>query len=69
MAKDLDKAQKLGQNRQNRYSMEDGLLKKHGKLVVAEPVRTALITATHYGITTAHPGKNKTKRLIKERYY
>jgi hypothetical protein len=49
--------------------MEDGLLKKHGKLVVAEPVRTALITATHYGITTAHPGKNKTKRLIKERYY
>jgi hypothetical protein len=65
-AKDLDKAQKLGQDCQNRYSIEDRLLKRHSKLVVAEPTCTALIVTTHCGITTAHPGKGKTKWLIKE---
>jgi hypothetical protein len=65
-AKDLDKVQKLGQGGQNGYSLEGGLLKRHGKLVVAEPVCTALIVTTHCGIATAHPGKGKTKRLIKE---
>jgi hypothetical protein len=68
-AKDLDETRKLGQDRQNGYSIEGGLLKRHGKLVVAEPVRIALIVTAHCGITTAHPGKGKTKRLIKERYY
>ena len=49
--------------------MDDGLLKKQGKLVVAESVRTDLITAAHYGITTAYPSKGKTKAIIKKRYY
>jgi hypothetical protein len=65
-AKDLDKAQKLGQNYQNRYSVEDRLLKRYRRLVVTEPVCTALITTAYYSITTAHLGKNKTKQLIKE---
>jgi hypothetical protein len=68
-ATDLDEARKLGMDGQNGYSVEEGLLKRHGKLVVAESVRTALIVTAHCGITTAHPGKSKTKRLIKERYY
>ena len=56
-------------NGQNGYSVEEGLLKRHGKLIVTESVRTALIMTAHCGITIAYPGKSKTKRLIKERYY
>ena len=37
--------------------------------MVAESVRTDLIAATYCGLTTAHPGKSKTRRLVKERYY
>ena len=37
--------------------------------MVAGSVRTALITASHCSLATAHPGKSKTKKLIKERYY
>jgi hypothetical protein len=68
-ATDLDEARKLGTAGQKGYSVEEGLLKRYGKLVVAESVRTPLIVTAHCGITTAHPGKSKTKRLIKERYY
>ncbi len=68
-APDLARARKLGQDRQGEYYIENGLLKKKGKLVVAEAARTALITASHCNLTTAHPGKGKTKELLKERYY
>ena len=49
--------------------MEDRLLTQHRKLVVAKSVCTDLITTAHCSITTAHPGKNKSKQLIKEQYY
>ncbi len=68
-APDLARARKLGQDRKGGYYIENGLLKKKGKLVVAEATRTALITASHCNLTTAHPGKGKTKELLKERYY
>jgi transposase InsO family protein len=68
-ALDLARVRKLGQERKGGYCIENGLLKRNGKIVVAESVRTALIAASHCGITTAHPGKGKTKQLIKERYY
>jgi transposase InsO family protein len=68
-AQDLDSARKLGQESKGGYSLENGLLKKESRLVVAESVRTALITASHCGLATAHPGQDKTKKLIKERYY
>jgi predicted aspartyl protease len=68
-ALDLDHARKLGQESKGGYSLENGLLKKEGRLVVAESARTALITASHCGLSTAHPGQDKTKKLIKERYY
>jgi transposase InsO family protein len=69
-ATDLERARKLGQQNKSGFSLGgDGLLKRNGKLVVAEAVRTDLIKAAHSTLTTAHPGKGKTKRLIKERYY
>ena len=67
--RDLRRARRLGQEDKAGYSMDNGLLKKQGKLVVAKSVRTDLITASHCSLATAHPGKNKTKALIKERYY
>ena len=68
-APDLARARKLGQQNKGGYTVQDGLLKRIGKLVVAQSVRTDLITASHCGVSTAHPGKLKTRLLIKERYY
>ena len=48
--------------------MDNGLLKKQGKLVVAESVCIDLIIAVYYSITTAYLGKGKTKAIIKKRY-
>jgi hypothetical protein len=45
------------------------LLKKEGRLVIAKLVQTALITASYYSLAIAYPGQDKTKKLIKERYY
>ena len=59
----------LGQNSKGGYAMDNGLLKKQGKLIVAKSVCTDLITAVYYGITTAYPSKGKTKAIIKKRYY
>ena len=68
-ASDLAHARELGTEGKKGYSLEDGLLKHNGRLVVAEAIRTALIDTAHSGLTTAHPGKSKTGSLIKERYY
>ena len=46
--------------------MDDRLLKKQGKLVVAKSVCTNLITAVYYGITTACLSKGKAKAIIKK---
>jgi hypothetical protein len=46
--------------------IEDRLLKRHRKLIVIKSVYIDLITTTYYSITTAYPGKTKTKQLIKE---
>ena len=59
----------LGQNNKGGYAMDNRLLKKQGKLIVAKSVCIDLITAVYYGITTAHPSKGKTKAIIKKRYY
>ena len=68
-ALDLGRARKLGQEGKGGYSLEGGLLKKEGRLVVAKSVRTALIIASYYSLAIAHLGQDKTKKLIKERYY
>ena len=66
---DLDQARQLGQEQKAGYSLDNGLLKRHGRLVVAKSNQTDLITAAHCALATAHPGKAKTKKLVKERYY
>ena len=59
----------LGQNSKGGYAMDNRLLKKQGKLVVAKSVCIDLITAVHYSITTAYLSKGKTKAIIKKQYY
>ena len=56
----------LRQNSKGGYTIDNRLLKKQGKLVVAESVYIDLIIAVHYGITTAYPSKGKTKAIIKK---
>jgi hypothetical protein len=68
-ATDLHRARKLGQNNQDGYSLENGLLKKQERLIVAKSTCIFLIIASYYSLTTAYPGKSKTKKLIKEQYY
>jgi hypothetical protein len=68
-ATDLARACKLGQNSKGSYTLDNGLLKYQGRLVVPESVRTDLITASHCSLATAHPGKSKTRELVKTRYY
>ena len=53
------------------YTMEDGLLKHRGRLVVAseDNLRTQLIAEAHTQVSTAHPGKTKTRKLLSTRYF
>jgi len=61
-----DAEQKVGQ-----WTLENGLLKHRDCLVVAPDnnLRTRLIKEAHAQISTAHPGKTKTRKLIGDRYY
>jgi hypothetical protein len=49
--------------------MKNGLLLRNGRLAVPETLRTQLISASHSTATTAHPGRNKTLQILKQRYY
>ena len=51
--------------------LKNRLLKHQGRLAVAEEqnLRTRLITKAHTQVSTAHPGKNKTRKIISDRYY
>ena len=53
------------------FVLEDGLLLYDGRLVVPDVnnLRTALIREAHDQISTAHPGRDKTYRLLRPRYY
>jgi hypothetical protein len=68
-APDLIRTRKLDADHQKEYYLQNELLKKQRRLVVTESVRTDLISLSYYTLATAHPGKRKTKALIKERYY
>ena len=50
---------------------ERGLLKHQEQLVVAKDgdLPTRLIAEAHGQLSTAHPGKNKTRKIIADRYY
>ena len=53
------------------WTLKNGLLKYQGRLMVAdEPgLRTRLIAEAHGQVSTAHPGKSKTRKLLCTRYY
>jgi len=55
----------------NDWALEKGLLKYQSRLVVPEDqnLRTRIIAEVHNQVSTAHPGKNKTRQLIRTRYY
>ena len=50
---------------------DNGLVTHQERLVVPDEnnLRTRLITEVHTQISTAHPGKTKTRKLIGDRYY
>ena len=52
-------------------SLKNGLLKYQERLVVVEEqnLQTQLIAKAHAQVSTAHPKKNKTYRIIGDRYY
>jgi hypothetical protein len=53
------------------WTLENRLLKHQDRLVVAKDndLRTRLIKEAHAQVSTAHPGKNKTRKIIADRYY
>src|SRR5277367_2041375 len=53
------------------WTLESGLLKYQDRLVVPKDqnLQTRLIAEAHSQISTAHPGKNKTRKIIGDRYY
>ena len=55
----------------NPWTLENGLLKHQDRLVVPKDqnLHTRLITEAHAQLSTAHPGKNKTRKIIGDRYY
>ena len=55
----------------NDWTIDNGLLKHQDRLVVAEEnnLRTRLIAEAHCQVSTAHPGKTKTRKIISDRYY
>lgn len=53
------------------WQLHNGLLRYQARLVVPEDgdIRTELIREVHDQVSTAHPGKSKTRRLLNTRYY
>lgn len=64
--------EKARSEQDSEYSLLDGrLLLMSGRLVVpaVNHLRTRIITEAHSRLTTAHPGINKTRKLINTRYW
>ena len=68
-APSLDKAQQLSQTQKGGYTLDNRLLKKQGRLIVAESVYTSLIIIVYYRLTIVYLGKSKTQALVKRQYY
>jgi transposase InsO family protein len=65
----LDTQRALAQHNEKGWELRNGLLMRNGKLTVPEALRTQLIATSHSTATTAHPGRNKTLQILKQRYY
>ena len=70
-ANSLRKYREDAKDGKSEWTLENGLLKYQKRLVVAEDrnLRTRLIAEAHCQVSTAHPGKNKTRKIIGDRYY
>ena len=70
-APSLQEYRKKAEDDNSKWILENGLLKHQDRLVVAEEqhLRTRLIAEAHTQVSTAHPGKNKTRKIISDRYY
>ena len=70
-ANSLRKYREDAKDGKSEWTLENGLLKYQKRLVVAEDrnLRTRLIAEAHCQVSTAHPGKNKTQKIIGDRYY
>jgi len=66
---EFDTARILADRKQDNWSLTDGLLKRHGRVVVPESLWTSLLTEAHCQIASAHPGTRKTKQIVQARYY
>ncbi len=61
--------------KEDTWTLKDGLLFKYGKLIVPDtryqgkPTRTALVKEVHAQTSMAHPGEFKTLQALKQRYY
>jgi len=53
------------------YSLKDGLLLANGRIVVPDQddLRTLIVKEAHAQRATAHPGRKKTARILRDRYY
>jgi transposase InsO family protein len=67
----IDLRKKAQEQDQKDWKMDNGLLQYQGRLVVPDMdnLHTHIIQEAHNQISTAHPGKNKTYRIIALRYY
>ena len=70
-APSLQEYRKKAKNITSLQSLKNGLLKHYKRLVVAEEqdLRTRLIAEVYTQVSTAHPRKNKTRKIIGNRYY
>ena len=66
---EFDKARTLADRNKGHWSLTDGLLKRYGRVVVPESLRTSLLTEAHCQIASAHLGATKTKQIVRARYY
>jgi hypothetical protein len=66
---EFDTARTLADAGKGYWTLTDGLLKRYGRVVVPESLRTSLITEAHCQIASAHPGMGKTKQILRTRYY
>jgi hypothetical protein len=66
---EFDTARIIAGRKVDSWSLTDGLLKRYGRVVVPESLRTSLLTEAHCQIASAHPGTRKTKQIVKARYY
>jgi transposase InsO family protein len=62
---------KASQEGEENWQLQDGLILRKNRLLVPEEdnLRTDLIKEVHEQLSMAHPGRNKTYRLINARYY